>query len=1142
MVEGDPDDREPIAPSRPGSGSGSGTPCLVGRSEVVRALDALVADAMGGGTTVVVSGPGGIGKSAVARAVADRVEQRGGAVVWAPCRDAEGAPALWPWAEVLRGCVPRLDRAEPAVSPRPAELLRRLVPALTSRTEATLGEVDARHRAELAAGVLDVLAGASRAAPLLVVLEDVHAADPASLEVLRIVAERLAGLEVGVLVTCRDAEGSDVARRTIAERRVRGAALDLPPLDLDAFATLVETSAGPAHPDVVARVHALTGGNPLFGREVARLLAAEGRLGQPLRPDAPVPVPEEVRAVVRERTAPLSAEVRATLEVASVIGATAGAAMIATATGTPVEAVVADLDVAARHGLVEPMPASVGRYRFPHDLVREAIYDRLSTGERMALHGAVAAAIEATHADDLDPHLSEVAHHRYAAAPSGDRSHLLDVLSRAAQQAADRLAFEEAATHHRRRLAVLAALGPEAPRARVEATIDLADALRRAGSADARAAALDAVAAAHGLGEPELHARAALLLRPAAGMVGASPTVDGPAVRALAEAAAALPDAEVGRRAEVLAALGEATYWSGDLEEARRLTEAAVDLADEHGTRDVRARVLSARLYTLWGPDSLEERLTLSAEVIDLATASGDPILAFLGRSYRLGARLEQSDLVGVQHERRQVEQLHEALGQPTVRWALARWAGALALLRGRHDLAEAAMEDQLSLAEAADEPAAVLQYYGVQLFQLRDDQGRLGELEPLYREQAEAQPHLASYWAALAYIEASTGDVDAARARVERILQGGLDAIPRDMSWTTVLALLCRTADALGDAGWCSQLLQALDPHVEGAVVVGDGTLYGGSVAHWAGLAARGAGHHERAVGLLEAAADVYRRMEAEPLLGHAERDLADVLATRGEEDDHTVARALLERAAARHGACDMGHWQTEALRRLAILDDARSASRHPVGERPASTTRDQTPLLAELRREGDHWRVGFGDRSATVADLKGLHHLAVLVARPGQEVHALDLALAGHATPPAGGGHTTSAALDRAGGDAGPLLDDAAKRAYREHLECLAEDLEEAQANNDEARAARARLEIDAVTGELSAAIGLAGRDRRAGADAERARVAVTKAIRSAVRRIDDHLPQLGAHLHASVRTGTFCRYDPDPSSRVRWRHPSG
>ena len=154
-------------------------------------------------------------------------------------------------------------------------------------------------------------------------------------------------------------------------------------------------------------------------------------------------------------------------------------------------------------------------------------------------------------------------------------------------------------------------------------------------------------------------------------------------------------------------------------------------------------------------------------------------------------------------------------------------------------------------------------------------------------------------------------------------------------------------------------------------------------------------------------------------------------------------------------------------------------------------------------------------------------MHYIARLLAEPGREFQALDLVAL------ESGGNVTFSDL----GDAGELLDPQAKLAYRRRLAETEEDLEEARAMSDTGRATQASGERDFLVRELSRAVGLGGRDRRAGSASERARASVTRAIRQALMRIHEHDPLLGKHLEHAVRTGTFCAYMPDPRVPSTW-----
>jgi hypothetical protein len=178
-------------------------------------------------------------------------------------------------------------------------------------------------------------------------------------------------------------------------------------------------------------------------------------------------------------------------------------------------------------------------------------------------------------------------------------------------------------------------------------------------------------------------------------------------------------------------------------------------------------------------------------------------------------------------------------------------------------------------------------------------------------------------------------------------------------------------------------------------------------------------------------------------------------------------------------------------------------------LGDRPRAE-RDPTPALA-IERRGEMWSLQARGRAVLVRDAKGLAYLEALVRAPHREVHVLELARI------------------EDDGDAGPLLDERARRAYKVRVADLRAELEQATHDNDSGRAEREREELDALAGELSRSFGLGGRERRAGSIAERARINVQRRLKDAIRRVREHDPELARHLHLSVKTGNFCMYAP-------------
>jgi tetratricopeptide (TPR) repeat protein len=239
----------------------------------------------------------------------------------------------------------------------------------------------------------------------------------------------------------------------------------------------------------------------------------------------------------------------------------------------------------------------------------------------------------------------------------------------------------------------------------------------------------------------------------------------------------------------------------------------------------------------------------------------------------------------------------------------------------------------------------------------------------------------------------------------------------------------------------------------------------------------------------------------------------------------------APYEAAVARMGLADAhcagGNEHQAALERQAartILDQI-EATQPVIPHAPVEPVANTTVF----RREDDYWLVVFEEHTVRLRDLKGMRYLARLLADPGREHHVLDLVAA----------ETGSGArADSHQADAGEILDARAKEAYRRRLAEIEDDIDQARAIGDAERAAQADTERDFLVQELSRAFGLGGRERRAASASERARVAVTRAVRQAMARIADHHPRLGEHLNRTIHTGTYCAYVPDPHGPARWK----
>lgn len=187
---------------------------------------------------------------------------------------------------------------------------------------------------------------------------------------------------------------------------------------------------------------------------------------------------------------------------------------------------------------------------------------------------------------------------------------------------------------------------------------------------------------------------------------------------------------------------------------------------------------------------------------------------------------------------------------------------------------------------------------------------------------------------------------------------------------------------------------------------------------------------------------------------------------------------------------------------------------------------------------RQDDYWIIRYHGHTAFLKATRGLHYLAVLLGNSGREFHVREL-LAGPLDA-----STLTAAVAMRGNVIGrlsagvPVLDTEAKAACKFRLNELRQDLNKAERFNDFQRKTEVQNEMQAIADYLAAAVGLGGRDRRTSSDTERARSAVTKCIKKAIKKIGGAIPSLGYHLAARIKTGYFCSYNPHPDRPVPWK----
>ncbi|MEX2554934.1 MAG: AAA family ATPase [Actinomycetota bacterium] len=1105
---------------------------LIGRERELARLRQGLDDAVRGrGRLFLVSGEPGIGKSRLVDELADHARGHGAMVLWGRCWEAGGAPAYWPWVQAMRTYVRDLDPDRVrALAGKHRGDLAQILPELEEATGAverttTMDPEGARFR--LFDSTTTFLRAAAADAPLVIILEDLHAADTPSMLLLQFVARELSPSRLLMIGTYRDTEIvrdhphvaaiAELLREPATER------IAIAGLGSDEVSRLIEVTAErvPAA-GLVTAVHKETEGNPLFVGEIVRLLAAEGRLDRSGSTTMRLGVPEGIRAVILRRFGHLSFECSELLQRASIIGHEFGLDILERLSRIERAELVDLLGEAGAAGVVTEV--ALGRMRFAHALFREALYEEMQPGERVRLHRTTGEILEAQYGDDPGPHLAELAHHFFDAARGGDALKALTYARRAGERAAQLLAYEESVRLHGMALEALDLhdQGDEATRGQL--LLAMGDAQARAGAAaDAKATFLAVAELARRLGDAELLSRAAL---GRGGRFVWERAGNDPHLISLHEdALRAIGPGDHPLRVRLLARLACALRSQHAQARSDALSREAVEMAERLGDRSALAYALDGRYGAIWWPDNSEQRLEIADRMLEVAKDLDDKEISYQGHHCRWTAAFELGDMVGVRAELEAMERLGEELRQPSQRWVAGAARALLALLEGRFREAEDFSEEALERGSAAQLDA--ISAFRAQTYAIKREEGRLPDVEDVARRSVEEFPWYAIHATALAMICVETGRVDEARGILDAMAADDFAGLLWDNEWLLALAWIAQLCAMLGDADRASVVYRLLKPH-ERPNVLGHGEGCAGSASRYLGLTAAVAGRTAEAAKHFEAAIAHNARLGARPFVAHTQHEYAEMLARSNDATENERARVLVAEASvtARELGMPALEGKLDALATTLGLASLRPSEPSP----PAAPS-----AMNEFVREGEYWSVAYDGPSFRIRDSKGVRYLATLLASPAREFHVLDLV--GH-----GGAGSVAAREDdlAAGdlGDAGEILDPEAKAAYRSRLAELDQTIEEARSWGDGERAARAVEEREALVQQLAGAVGLGGRDRKAASASERARVNVTRAIKAAVARLAEQSPPLGAHLDATLRTGTFCSYTPDPRSSPAWK----
>jgi class 3 adenylate cyclase/tetratricopeptide (TPR) repeat protein len=896
------------------------TTAMVGRAvEAAAIARAYEAAESGQRQIVLLAGEPGIGKTRLASEAARACHADGATVLLGTC-DEDFNPPYQPFVEALRHYVSHAPEAVLVAHGREHKgELTRLIPELGKRVPDLPPPQVAEAETErylLFEAVTGLLSAASQEVPIVLILDDLQWAGTPELVLLKHVLRSAMPLRLLIVVTYRD---SDLTRThpltaVLADLR-REAGVErvaLQGLDEPAVVALMTAAAGHAleQPGLLLAhtIHQETEGSPFFIGEILRNLSESGAIFQEGERwtykgnIAGLAIPEGVKDVIGRRLSRLSEATNKVLSLAAVIGRHFDLALLTLVAEQSEDAILDALDEATRAALVAEVPGSADHFSFSHALIRTTLYEELSAARRARLHRKVGEVLEELTGSTPETRIDELAHHWLAATQVADMAKAIGYARQAGDRALANLAFEEAAAHFERALAVLEPRDQEGTRLRCDLLLALADVQQQAGNPSYRETVAQAVEVARALGDAERLALA-VLGHARAGFVTNTKVVDERLLALYEEARAALGDADGLLRARVLGQLAAELVYTASRERRHELSREAVAIARRLGEPLGLSQALNLRLHAINDPFTLAERLDLTTELAALAARVGSSELAWLAAYHRAGALLESGDIVGAEQSFAELERLAGELRQPFYKWWVRMGRAMLAIMRGATD-AEAEAFAAFELGMAFGQPDAA-EAFGAHVYTLRHYQGRLGELIDILRANADAQPHMPAWRALLARAYCDTDQQSEARAQVDALRVIGFD-YPPNWQWTAIVVALSEVVSDLQDRSAAAELYARMRPIAKQAEAFAVIINSQGSYGQFCGMLAACLGRWDDAERHFTDALEMNERFGARPSIVRTRRAWASMLLDRNAPGDRERAAELI--AAGRAEAEQLG------------------------------------------------------------------------------------------------------------------------------------------------------------------------------------------------------------------------------------------
>lgn len=881
---------EPALPS-------TDAPRIVGRDQETARIRQIVDRAVHGqGAVVLVAGEAGIGKTTLVGEAVRYAQSVGALVALGRTYAREGAPPFWPWVEIVR----QLECHAPVKALVAAYRDRRDEVALLlaargwrpADSEGVHALDSGAERFRLFDSVTRLLVDIAEHSPVFVALEDLDWADHSSQCLLEFLAPRISSARIVLLVTYRDTAVTpgafadvelSVAREPSTER------IRLAGLSRDAGGALVRALGGGLDDRWIDAIYERSEGNPFFIKELTRHVAGTRETSgthagaRAAAMAGAAAMPSTVRHVIGRRLEHLDDGLHRVLTTAAVLGREFAIGLLSRVTGDAESRLTDLLGEAVQNQVIEPLPDRTQAYRFSHALIRETLLAAVGPTERARIHAAVAAALETHYGTAAPRHAAELAHHYLNALPtvSGEKAVTYAIL--AGEDAVVRCAYDEAAEQFERALALLEESGADPDERRCELLLATAEARYRAG---AREDVLEVFRRAADLARRSGNVVA--LARAALGLSGTDLAFGSQADAArliLEEALDRLGPGDSVIKVRVLSRLASLPPLHRDSAlPGRERGEAAIGTARRLGDRAALLHALVGQHTALAGPQDLARRIECAQEIVELATELANPEMRLEGYYASIIDLLEQGDPLGLARAMRAHEELADQVRQRLHLWRAARIRAMSALYRGDLDTAERLAGAALA---AGGDIATVDPFlnYVVQIFRIRWDQDRLGELEPALQAVTTQQPTLLAGPCGLCLLHCLTGDLARGARELGVLARREFRDLSPGPDWTTAIAALVEACAVIGDAQAAATLYEILLPYEPYNVAVG-ATCYHGAGAYFLGLLAatmaRWPAAHEHFVRAL----DMHQRMGAHALVARTLLHFGKLCLTRRDVD----------------------------------------------------------------------------------------------------------------------------------------------------------------------------------------------------------------------------------------------------------------